>query len=175
MPGAEQLGHRKGPRRRSSVRRAGRIRDQRPGLQAGGQVGRAPPPGVQGDHPDRHQELRELLLMSRPRGLLALVALVAVAAGVMALGGVGTARSSKPKVVKLYDNYYSPVSVKIRKRGKVKWKWTPVFNTHNVKLTEAPRGVRKSRFRSQTSSSPTYTFTKRFRKPGKYHFICTIH
>jgi plastocyanin len=113
--------------------------------------------------------------MSRRRGLLALVALAAVAAGVMALGGVGTARSSRPKVVKLYDNYYSPVSVKIRKRGKVKWKWTPVFNTHNVKLTEAPRGVKKSDFRSQTSSSPTYTFTKRFTKPGKYHFICTIH
>ena len=72
------------------------------------------------------------------------MALVAVAAGVMALGGVGAARSTKPKVVKLYDNYYSPVSVKISKRGKVEWKWTPVFNTHNVKLTEAPRGVRKS-------------------------------
>ena len=89
-----------------------------------GQLGNALAPGVQGHHPDRHQELRELLLMSRRRGLLALVALVAVAAGVMALGGVGAARSTKPKVVKLYDNYYSPVSVKISKRGKVKWKWT---------------------------------------------------
>jgi plastocyanin len=65
--------------------------------------------------------------------------------------------------------------VKIHKRGRVKWKWTPVFNTHNVKLTKAPHGVKKSKFRSQTSSSPTYRFTKKFKKPGNYHFICTIH
>jgi plastocyanin len=113
--------------------------------------------------------------MGRRRAIVVLLAVAAVAAGVMALGGVGAARSTRPKVVKLYDNYYSPVNVKIRKGGKVKWKWTPVFNTHNVKLTKAPRGVNKSKFRSQTSSSPTYTFTKRFKKPGKYHFICTIH
>jgi plastocyanin len=113
--------------------------------------------------------------MRRRRGLVALLAVAMVAASVMALSGVGAARSTKPKTVKIYDNYYSPVSAKIRKGGKVRWQWTPVFNTHNVKLTKAPRGVRKSNFRSQTSSSPTYTFTKRFKKPGKYHFICTIH
>jgi plastocyanin len=124
-----------------------------------------------------------VLVIRRGRGFVALLAVAVVAASVMALTGVGAARSSKPKVVKICDDYYAPKgcdgtqvgTVKINKRGKVRWEWTPVFNNHNVKLTKAPRGVKKSKFRSQTSSSPTYTFTKRFRKPGKYHFICTIH
>jgi Copper binding proteins, plastocyanin/azurin family len=122
--------------------------------------------------------------MLRRRGIVALLAVAIAAASVMALGGVGAARSTKPKVVYVCDDYYGAHktcdgqqagTVKIPKRGKVKWQWTPVFNNHNVKLTKAPRGVTKSQFRSQTSSSPDYSFTKRFKKPGRYHFICTIH
>jgi plastocyanin len=116
--------------------------------------------------------------MGRRRILVGLVALVAVAAGVMALGGVGAARSSKTKVVKVFDvddGGFTPTSVKIHKNDKVKWKWQANFDVHNVTLKSAPKGVKKSKFRSQTSSSPTYRFTKKFKKPGKYHFICTIH
>ncbi len=110
------------------------------------------------------------------RGRRAIVALLAVtAASVLALAGVGTARTATPKVVDLHDNYYTPVEVKIGKGRKIRWSWKDVILPHNVKLTKAPDGVRKSKFRSQTSSSPTYRFTKRFKKPGKYHFICTIH
>jgi plastocyanin len=117
------------------------------------------------------------------RLLVLVVAAVAGVAALSALGGVGSARTAKPKVVYVCDDYYAPKAcagrevgtTKIHKRGKVKWQWTPVFNNHNVKLTKAPRGVKKSKFRSQTSASPTYSFTKRFKKPGKYHFICTIH
>src|SRR5262245_50290841 len=103
--------------------------------------------------------------MSRRPGVVALVALVAVAAGAMALGGIGAARSSRPKVVNVGDNFFGPTSVKIRKRGKVSWRWPSggTFQPHNVTLVDAPRGVRKSKFRSQNMSSGR--FTKRFLKP----------
>jgi plastocyanin len=63
----------------------------------------------------------------------------------------------------------------VRKRGKVKWDWTPTFNQHNVTLKKGPRGVRKRQFRSQTTNDPSFFFVKRFKKPGKYQFYCTIH
>jgi plastocyanin len=104
-----------------------------------------------------------------------LVAAAVVAVAVLGLTGVGTARTTTPEVVKVCDDYFTPTDVKVRKRGKVRWKWGCGFSRHNVTLRRAPRGVKKSRFRSPTRSSPTYRFTKRFRKPGKYHFVCTIH
>jgi plastocyanin len=121
--------------------------------------------------------------MTARRWIVALLAAIAALAVGAVLTGVGTARSTKPRVVRVCDNYYAPKAcdgsevgkVRIRKRGKVKWDWTPVFNVHNVTLKSAPRGVRKSRFRSQTTANPDYHFTKRFRKPGTYRFICTIH
>jgi copper binding plastocyanin/azurin family protein len=121
--------------------------------------------------------------MTARRWLAALLASIAAVAVGVALTGVGSARSAKPKVVQVCDSYYAPKTcdgslvgkVSIRKRGKVKWEWTPVFNNHNVTLKSAPQGVRKSRFRSQTTSNPDYHFTKRFRKPGLYRFFCTIH
>jgi plastocyanin len=111
--------------------------------------------------------------MSRRRGIVAVFALTAAAAGVMALGGVGAAQSSKPKVVTVADYYFAPSVVKIQKRGKVRWKWNGFTDNHDVWLTQAPRGVKKSRFRSQIQVSGS--FTRRFRKPGKYHFVCTLH
>ncbi len=116
------------------------------------------------------------------RAILIVAAAVAVM-GLAALTGVGAARSTSPKHVEVCDNYYAPKTcdgrevgkVRIRKGARVKWVWSAAnFNVHNVTLTRAPKGVRKSRFRSQTASAP-FHFTKRFRKPGKYHFICTIH
>jgi plastocyanin len=114
-------------------------------------------------------------MMSRRRGLVALLALVAIATGVMVAGGVGMARSTKPKIVNVGDSYFAPTVVKIHKRGKVSWRWPSggTFETHNVTLVDGPRGVKKSRFRSQNMSSGR--FTKRFKKPGKYEFVCTLH
>lgn len=106
------------------------------------------------------------------------LAVAAALGSVLAFGGGGTAKTAKPKVVEVGDNFYDPIEVKIRKGRKVKWQWTPVFQTHNVKLDKGPRGVKKSKFRSQNAGSPAppfYHFTRRFKKPGKYQFICTLH
>lgn len=103
-------------------------------------------------------------------------AAAALAVGVVAVGAPGTpAKATKPKVVKVKDNFYTPDSVGVRKGGKVKWDWTPVFNNHNVTLKKGPRRVRKRQFRSQTTSDPSFFFVKRFKKVGKYRFYCTIH
>lgn len=108
-----------------------------------------------------------------PRIWLAAAAVAALSLGAVAPGSL--ARATKPKVVKVKDNFYTPDSVRIKKGSKVKWDWTPTFNQHNVTLKKGPRGVDKSKFRSQTTNDPTFYFIKRFKKVGKYQFYCTIH
>jgi plastocyanin len=105
------------------------------------------------------------------------VALIALAVGaIAATGAVGVfAKGQRPEKVKVLDDFYSPDNVKVKKDGKVRWKWGDDFNSHNVTLKKGPNGVKKRKFTSQTSSDEGFTFTKRFKKPGKYHFICTIH
>jgi plastocyanin len=108
---------------------------------------------------------------------ICLAASVAVlGAGVVAVGAPGTvARATKPKIVKVKDNSYAPDSVRVKKLGKVRWKWADTnFNVHNVTLLKGPKGVKKRQFRSQTAKSD-FTFTKRFKKVGRYRFYCTIH
>ncbi len=107
-----------------------------------------------------------------------LVALAGAAASLTALDDVGAARTAKPKVVEVGDNYYAPVELKIHKGRRVRWQWTATNQTHNVKLDRGPRGVKKSKFRSQNAGSPAppfYHFTRKFKKPGKYRFVCTLH
>lgn len=102
--------------------------------------------------------------------------MAALVVGVVAIGAPGSlARGTKPEVVKVKDNFYTPDSVRVRKGSRVKWDWTPVFNQHNVTLKKGPRGVKKSRFRSQTTADPSFFFVKRFRKVGRYRFYCTVH
>jgi plastocyanin len=105
------------------------------------------------------------------------VALIALAVGALAATGVASplAKGKSPEKVKVRDDFYSPTSVKVKKNGKVTWKWGQVFNTHNVTLKKGPKGVKKSKFTSQTSSQEGFKFTKKFKKPGKYNFYCTIH
>ena len=105
-----------------------------------------------------------------------LVALVALAVGAFAaVGGASPFAKAKVEKVKVLDDFYKPDFVKIKKGKKVKWKWGQDFNTHNVTLKKGPKGVKKSKFSSQTSSAEGFTFTKTFKKPGKYNFYCTIH
>jgi plastocyanin len=105
------------------------------------------------------------------------VALIALAVGAVAATGVASplAKGKKPEKVKVKDDFYKPDNVKIKKNGKVTWKWGQVFNNHNVTLKKGPKGVKKSKFRSQTSATEGFKFTKKFKKPGKYNFYCTIH
>jgi plastocyanin len=106
-----------------------------------------------------------------------LAALVALALGALAATGVANplGKGSQPEKVKVLDDFFKPTNVKIKKNKKVTWKWGNDFNTHNVTLKKGPKGVKKSKFSSQTSSAEGFKFTKKFKKPGKYNFYCTIH
>lgn len=105
------------------------------------------------------------------------VALIALAVGALTATGVASplAKETRPEKVKVKDDFYKPDNVKIKKNGKVTWKWGQVFNNHNVTLKKGPKGVKKSKFRSQTTGAEGFKFTKKFKKPGKYNFYCTIH
>jgi len=108
------------------------------------------------------------------------VALTALAAGALAASGIASplGKSTRPKKVKVLDNFYNPDSVKVKKLGKVTWKWGEDFNQHNVTLKKGPSGVKKSKFTSQTTGglqAVGFKFTKKFKKTGKYKFYCTIH
>jgi plastocyanin len=108
------------------------------------------------------------------------VALIALAVGALAATGIASplAKGKKPEKVKVLDDFYKPDNVKIKKGNKVKWKWGQDFNNHNVTLKKGPKGVKKSKFRSQTTGgagAEGFTFTKKFKKPGKYNFYCTVH
>jgi len=101
----------------------------------------------------------------------------ALAVGVVAIGAPGSlARATKPKIAKVCDYYFTPTTLRIKKGSRVRWKWATGCGVvqHDVKLTKAPSGVNKSKYRSPAANSP-YSFTRRFRKRGNYHFICTFH
>ena len=108
-----------------------------------------------------------------------LVALVALAVGALAATGVANplGKGSQPEKVKVLDDFYKPTNVKIKKNKKVTWSWgsSGTHDAHNVTLKKGPKGVKKSKFTSQTSSVEGFSFTKKFKKPGKYNFYCTIH
>jgi plastocyanin len=112
----------------------------------------------------------------RKRVAVALVAVAAAAGSVLGLtGGGASARVAPTKVVQVKDDFFTPVSVKVVRNGFVKWRWVNTIHSHNVRLKTAPAGVKKANFASQTSSSPTYIFRRKFTKLGRYHFICSIH
>jgi plastocyanin len=108
---------------------------------------------------------------------LALVATVAFAAVASGAAGAPTepAKRATPKVT-VADDFFAPDFVKVKKGKKVKWVWDDLnSNPHNVTLTSPkPKGVKKKDFKSRTGAV-NIDFAPKFKKPGKYGFVCTIH
>jgi plastocyanin len=99
------------------------------------------------------------------RGLLAgVVAAVAVAA---------PAAPAQRKVVKIYDNYYLPLNLKVAKGTTIVWKWpADVGDVHDVKLGKHPKGAKP--FWSEPGASG-YSFSRKLTVPGFYKIVCTLH
>jgi len=77
--------------------------------------------------------------------------------------------------VTVADDYYAPTALTIKKGNKIRWNWSDAnYDSHNVKLTKAPKGVKKTDFKSATGAIGI-NFSRKFTVPGKYHFICTLH
>lgn len=106
------------------------------------------------------------------------VALIALAVGALAATGIASpfSKATKPVKVKVENDFFNKSEVKVKKGHKVQWKWVPGASNHNVTLRKAPKGVKKKKFSTvQDSINAPFKFTKRFKKPGKYNFVCTNH
>ena len=97
-------------------------------------------------------------------------------AGVALLVSAAPAQAApKKKTVRIYDNYFLPDSLKVKRGTVVVWRW-PGFDeagdVHDVKLRSGPKGVKK--FHSEAAATD-YSFRRRLKKPGRYRIVCTLH
>ena len=101
-------------------------------------------------------------------------AVIAVAAVAVTAALPAQAADDPPrKVVRIYDNFYSPDEMKVNRDTVVVWKWPNDFgDVHDVKLKEKPKGAK--RFHSDPAAVG-YKFKRKLTVPGKYHIICTLH
>ena len=91
---------------------------------------------------------------------------IAVAAALAAAAGPAVA--GKVTDVELGTSYYAPAKVTVKKGDKVRFKWNPSFDMHDVNVKSGPQ-----RFKSPLQASGTWT--RKFTKPGKYVLYCTQH
>jgi plastocyanin len=111
---------------------------------------------------------------------LVLKRVLIVAAAVCALAipvavAAPDAAHHKTAHVTVADDYYSPTAVKIKKGSKVSYDWSDAnVDSHNVKLTKGPKKIDKKDFKSATGAIGI-SFAPKFKVPGKYHFVCTLH
>jgi plastocyanin len=100
-----------------------------------------------------------------------------IVAGVAALAVVpalSDASAPKPvrKTVKVGDDYFAPLTVKVPVGSTIVWKWLVNSNTHDVKLKKGPKGVKK--FQSDPATTD-YSYKRKLKVKGKYVVICTFH
>ncbi len=102
-----------------------------------------------------------------------LAALAALAAAVPAGAGTAGGQAAAVTTVGVWDAGFTPPTVKIKKNGSVKWVWgAGNADAHNVTLISGPRGVKI--FFSRKAASG-YSYTRKFRKAGKYVIFCSAH
>jgi plastocyanin len=97
------------------------------------------------------------------------IAIAALAIGaLLVLPGSGAARGN---TIKVGDDFFSPTSKTVSAGTTVKFNWVGTSNDHNVTKTSGPGKA----FSSETTSSPGLNYQHKFKKPGTYKMICTIH
>ena len=87
------------------------------------------------------------------------------------------AQAGKPrtKTVRVYDNYFLPDALTVKRGTVVAWRWPGAYDAgdvHDVKLKSAPKGVKK--FHSEAASTD-YTFKRKLTVAGRYRIVCTLH
>ena len=95
-------------------------------------------------------------------------------AGVALLVGAAPAQAAG-RTVRIYDNYFLPDSLSVKRGTMIVWRWPGIEeagDVHDVKLKSGPRGVKK--FWSEAAATD-YTFRRRLRTPGRYRIVCTLH
>ena len=87
--------------------------------------------------------------------------------------GSGQALSAE-REVSVEDDFFDPEGVTIRPNDTVKWRW--VGSNHDVKSD--PNQAEQFDSDPNTSDAfhpPGFTFARKFTKPGRYRYHCTIH
>ena len=103
-------------------------------------------------------------------------ALIALVAGVALLcAAPAQAAAPKRKTVRIYDNYFLPASLTVKRNTVIVWRWPgydEAGDVHDVKLKSRPRGAK--RFHSEAASTD-YTYRRKLTVPGRYRIVCTLH
>ena len=92
--------------------------------------------------------------------LAAAVVVTAVAAAPAAAGKVAT--------VELGTSFYAPAKKTIKQGDKVRFRWTPSFDLHDVNVESGPE-----KFHSPLQAAGTWT--RKFKKAGRYVLYCSQH
>src|SRR4029079_2508703 len=104
-----------------------------------------------------------------------LVVLTVLAGVALVCATPAQAARPKGKTIRIYDNYFVPDAVKVKRGATVTWKW-PGFeeagDVHDVKLQSGPKGVKK--FHSEAAST-AYRFKRKRKVAGTYKLVCTLH
>jgi plastocyanin len=103
--------------------------------------------------------------MKRLIPLVAILSCLVVAAPA-ALGGGAHAAST----AKIGDNFFRPRTLTVSKGATVTWRWRG-RRQHDVYFTSGPSSGRPRRCGVKRHGS----CTRRFRKTGRYGYVCTIH
>jgi plastocyanin len=107
----------------------------------------------------------------------AVAAVVCGAVVVPISAGAQTAHPAKVAVkkVQVADDFFAPTKLTIKKGNQINFVWQNTnYDTHNVTLRKAPKGVKHSSFTSINAVRGIH-FKRTFQTPGTYHFVCTIH
>ena len=98
--------------------------------------------------------------------ILLIGVLCAAVAAPAALGGGAHAS----RTAKIGDNFYKPRALTVAKGAKVTWRWDG-RRRHDVYFVSGPRSGRPRRCAAQRHGS----CSRRFKKAGRYGYVCTIH
>jgi len=100
-------------------------------------------------------------------------AIVGIVAAASAAAAALPAQAGTTKVVGIYDNFYLPAKMTVKRDTVVVWKWPDDSgDVHDVKLKERPKGVKRW---WSAPASVGYKYKRKLTVPGRYHIICTLH
>jgi plastocyanin len=100
----------------------------------------------------------------------AAVITLGVAYGTPVAGGDGVT-TAKTRSVTVDDDFFRPKRTTIDSGDRVRWTWRGQVE-HNVRFRKVPRGASR---RPGSRLISKGTFSRKFRKRGRYSYICTIH
>ncbi|MGH2980226.1 MAG: cupredoxin domain-containing protein [Solirubrobacterales bacterium] len=111
-------------------------------------------------------------MKGRGTALAAAAAVIAVGVlyGTPVAGGDG-ATAAKTRSVRVDDDFFRPKRVTIRSGDRVRWVWRGEGD-HNVRFRKVPRRVSR---RPGSRTVDRGRFSRKFRKRGRYSYVCTIH